>query len=185
MHILYTKDLKGLKELLQNMSNEKPDLKHIDTNIGKIAVYKNIVDGTIPIVFLHGVYYDHNLWNYQVDRLRCYTTISIDMPLHGFSKYISKNDWNLQDCADMILEVLDTMKYKEFIAVVHSWGSMTILRTAAKNNQKFKSLVLRNMSVTKGKLKSKLKFNLQHLLLPFLNFYTKQVTKAMFSQENR
>lgn len=157
---------------------------NIPTNLGTIAVYEKIVRNTIPVIFLHGVYYDHNLWNYFTSRITDRTVISVDMPHHGKSKDITNRNWNMDDCANMLLEVLDNLEYKKVYAIGHSWGSMTILRTAVKEPHRFSALGLCNMPFEKGSLGTQLKFGFQHLALPFRNFYSNQVARVMFSSEN-
>jgi len=59
----------------------------IKTQIGEIAIYQNKVNHIeTPVIFLHGVYFDHNLWEYQMNNITDRTVIAIDMPLHGESK---------------------------------------------------------------------------------------------------
>jgi len=156
----------------------------ITTTIGNISVYQKIVPNTVPVIFLHGVYYDHNLWNYYTSRITDRTVITVDMPQHGKSKDISKKNWTMDDCANMLIEIIDHLKQKEVYAIGHSWGSMTILRASIKQPEKFKAIGLCNMPFEKGSFGKQLKFGFQHLLLPFRQFYTKQVAKAMFSTEN-
>lgn len=172
------------KSLLAQNSNSM-EQQNIDTNLGTIAVYQKIVPNTIPVIFLHGVYYDHNLWNYYTSRITDRTVITVDMPHHGLSKDISKKNWNMDDCANMLIEIIDHLKQKEVYAIGHSWGSMTILRASVKEPEKFKSIGLCNMPFDNGTFSKQLKFGFQHLLLPLRQFYTKQVAKAMFSNENR
>lgn len=81
----------------------------IKTSIGDIAVYCREVKNTVPVIFLHGVYFDHNLWSYQTSRVKDRTVITIDMPLHGAStKHVPKL-WNLADCGEMLLEILKAL----------------------------------------------------------------------------
>jgi pimeloyl-ACP methyl ester carboxylesterase len=155
----------------------------IHTNLGKIAVYPKLADSDkTPIIFLHGVYFDHHLWDEVIDSIQDRTTYSVDMPFHGLSKEITKNDWSLNDCADMLLEILDSLKITQVIAVGHSWGSMTILRAASKQPDRFESVLLCNMPFLAGTKKQKFTFGLQHSMLLFRNFYTKQAAKALFGK---
>lgn len=172
--------------VLSAQTNYKTEMKQeiITTTIGNISVYQKIVPNTIPVIFLHGVYYDHNLWNYFISRITDRTVITVDMPHHGQSKDISKKHWNMDDCANMLIEVLDHLQHKEVYAIGHSWGSMTILRASVKQPEKFKAIGLCNMPFEKGSFGKQLEFGFQHLLLSFRKFYTKQVAKAMFSSEN-
>lgn len=164
----------------QNMS-----LPTIKTSIGDIAYSIQKVEGTIPIVFLHGVYYDHRLWDYFVDSIHDRTTIAIDMPLHGQSKKITKKNWQMQDCADMLLEILDSLQIDSCYAVGHSWGSMTILRAVHQQPKRFISVGFCNMPYEAGSFGAKMQFGFQHSALMFRSFYTNQVAKAMMSEESR
>ena len=155
----------------------------IHTNLGNIAVYTKLVDSDkTPIIFLHGVYFDHHLWDDVIDSINDRTTYSVDMPFHGLSKDITKNEWSLNDCAEMLLEILDSLKISKVIAVGHSWGSMTILRAASKQPERFESLLLCNMPFLPATKKQKLTFGLQHSMLIFRNFYTKQAAKVLFGK---
>lgn len=186
-------DMKGLKLVLllmfisKSLLAQNPDnmvQQNIETNLGTIAVYQKIVPNTVPVIFLHGVYYDHNLWNYYTSRIKDRTVITVDMPHHGKSKGISKKNWDMDDCSTMLIDIIDQLKYKQVYAIGHSWGSMTILRASVKKSEIFKAIGLCNMPIGKGTFGKQLKFGFQHLILPFRKFYTKQVAKAMFSTEN-
>lgn len=155
----------------------------IHTNLGKIAVYPKLVDSDkTPIIFLHGVYFDHHLWDEIIHSFHDRTTYTVDMPFHGLSKEITKNDWSLNDCADMLLEILDSLQITKVIAVGHSWGSMIILRVAAMQPERFESVLLCNMPFLPATKKQKITFGLQHSMLIFRNFYTKQAAKALFGK---
>lgn len=164
------------------MANQLPT-SFIQTTIGKIAIYQKEVDSNkIPVIFLHGVYFDHHLWDKVIDYVNDRTFITLDMPLHGLSKEITKNDWTLNDCADMLLEILDRLQIAKVIAVGHSWGSMTIIRATSKQPERFESVLLCNMPFLAATKKQKLTFGLQHSMLIFRNFYTKQAAKALFGK---
>jgi 3-oxoadipate enol-lactonase len=153
----------------------------ITTGIGKIALYQKQNQSTkTPIIFLHGVYFDHHLWDEIIDKINDRTVISIDMPLHGLSKEMNKHNWNLNDCTEMLIQILDTLQLKKVIAVGHSWGSMTILRAANIKPERFESILLCNMPFKAATKKQKLIFRLQHAMLFFRDFYTKQSAKALF-----
>jgi len=155
----------------------------IHTNLGKIAVYPKLVDSDkTPIIFLHGVYFDHHLWDEVIHSIQDRTIYTVDMPFHGLSKEITKTDWTLNDCADMLLEIMDSLQINKAIAVGHSWGSMTILRAASKQPERFESVLLCNMPFLAATKKQKITFGLQHSMLIFRNFYTKQAAKALFGK---
>ena len=157
----------------------------IQTNIGEIAVYQQFADSDkTPIIFLHGVYFDHHLWDDFIKEIKDRTIITVDMPMHGLSKELSKNDWTLNDCADMLIEILNGLQLQKVIAVGHSWGSMTILRTAHKNPELFSAIGLCNMPFKAASKSKKLTLRLQHTMLPFRNFYTQQAAKALFGKSS-
>lgn len=157
--------------------------KFITTKIGRIAVYvKENPSTELPIIFLHGVYFDHQLWDKQVDAIIDRSVVSIDMPLHGKSREDIKPDWTLNECADMLIEILDSLQLTKVIANGHSWGSMTILRAAHKQPERFASIGLCNMPFQAASKKQKNIFGLQHSMLVFRNFYTKQAAKALFGK---
>ena len=157
----------------------------INTNLGKIVVYPKLVDSNkTPIIFLHGVYFDHHLWDEVIDSIQDRTTYSVDMPFHGLSKEITKNDWSLNDCADMLIEILESLKLTKVIAIGHSWGSMTILRAAYKHPERFEGIGLCNMPFEAASPKQKRMFKLQHTLLFFRKFYTKQAAKSLFGKSS-
>jgi 3-oxoadipate enol-lactonase len=166
------------------MENQQPTI-YIQTNIGKIAIYHKRIDcEKTPIIFLHGVYFDHHLWDKVIDSIEDRTTISVDMPFHGLSNEITKNDWTLNDCADMLLEILHGLKLPKVIAIGHSWGSMTILRAAHKNSELFLSIGLCNMPFLVASKTKKLTLSIQHIMLTFRNFYSKQAAKALFGKSS-
>ncbi len=165
---------------------EKMEKININTNIGQIAVFHKQTDyQNTPVIFLHGVFFDHHLWDNQIDTITDRLVYAVDMPMHGESKTNIKNNWTLDDCADMLLEMIDSLKLKKVIAVGHSWGSMTILRAANKNPDKFEAVGLCNMPFKEASAKEKRIIKLQQSALFFKSFYMKQAAKALMAKESR
>jgi pimeloyl-ACP methyl ester carboxylesterase len=159
--------------------------RFIGTQMGKIAVFTEEVNSNkTPVIFLHGVYFDHNLWENQISAIKDRTVIAIDMPLHGESRENIKANWNLNDCADMLLEILDSLRINKVVAVGHSWGSMTIIRAANKNPNRFESLALFNMPFKASTDSEKRKIKSQHSAMVFRKFYMKQAGKSLFGNES-
>lgn len=160
--------------------------KMLNTKIGRIATFHRPSESkNTALLFLHGVYFDHHLWDQVIQTIQDRTIITLDMPLHGDSKQISKVDWTLEDCADMLLEVMDQLQLGRVVAVGHSWGSMTILRAANQQPERFESVVLCNMPFRAVSKWKKRLIRLQHTLLVFRDFYTTQASKALFGQTTR
>ena len=166
------------------MESQQPTT-YISTKLGKIAVYQQSVDSDkTPIILLHGVYFDHHLWDKVIESIKDRPIITMDMPFHGLSKEMTKNDWTLDDCADMLIEVLYGLQLPKVIAIGHSWGSMTILRAAHKNSELFSTIGLCNMPFMAASKGKKLTISIQHAMLPFRNFYTQQAAKALFGSSS-
>jgi 3-oxoadipate enol-lactonase len=158
----------------------------IPVRLGNIAVYiKPATSDNTPVILLHGVYFDHHLWDRIIDSIEDRTVITLDMPLHGSSKEITKTNWTLDDCANMLLEVLDRLQMGKIIAMGHSWGGMTILRAANKQPEQFASIGLCNMPFQAASSAKKLIIRLQHIMLVFRDFYTRQAAKSLFGASSR
>lgn len=166
---------------IMRTSTQATTPQYIPTQLGPIAVYIKEVPNTQPIVFLHGIYYDHHLWNYYTSRIHHQTTITIDMPLHGKSQ-ATPMTWDLEDCASMLLEILDSLEIPVVVGIGHSWGSMTLLRAAHQQPGRFAKLGLCNHPFEAPSPKTIRQFKAQHWVLPFRKFYTKQVAKATYGQ---
>lgn len=152
----------------------------IPTKLGPIETEIREVKGTIPVIFLHGVYLDRHLWDAQIEHINQRTVISIDMPHHGNNRH-NIIGWNLDDCASMLLEILDNLHIPEVIAVGQSWGSMTIIRAAAKASHRFKAIGLCNMPLQQGHRNKLLSYYFKSSLLIFRTFYAKQAAKFLFA----
>jgi pimeloyl-ACP methyl ester carboxylesterase len=164
----------------------KMEKAFINTSIGQIALFHKQTDfQNTPIIFLHGVFFDHHLWDYQIDTITDRPVYAIDMPMHGESKSNIKDNWNLDDCANMLLEIIDSLQLKKVIAVGHSWGSMTILHAVNKNPDKFQAIGLCNMPFKEPTAKEKRTIQLQQSGLIFKSFYMKQAAKALMAKESR
>ena len=158
------------------------DLTLVPTSIGQIATYIKLVPNTVPVVLLHGVYFDHHLWNIQEHGLEDVTIIAIDMPMHGESKYIIKKKWTLEDCAIMLLEILDFFQIEKVIGIGHSWGSMTLLKAASMRPKSFLALGFCNMPYKAPSLLRRIAFRLQSMAIPFRNFYMQKAAQALFAK---
>lgn len=163
--------------------NATAQKSYISTSIGKIAVYINEhTSKETPIIFLHGIYFDHHLWDRQIEKITDRTVIAVDMPLHGESREKISRNWTLNDCANMLIEILDTLQIPKVIAVGHSWGSMTILRAVHKQPNRFASVGLCNMTFEPASNKQKITLFFQHSMVGLRNFYTGQTANTMFGK---
>jgi pimeloyl-ACP methyl ester carboxylesterase len=104
--------------------------------------------------------------------------------MHGNSKEIKKSDWTLNDCTDMLLEVINKLKINKSISIGHSWGSMTIIRAANKEPERFSALGLCNMPFKESSKKVKRNIKLQQIALVFRKFYMKQAARALMGKDS-
>jgi 3-oxoadipate enol-lactonase len=105
------------------------------------------------------------------------------MPMHGNSKLVNEF-WDMNSCVDMFFEILDELGVDRVIAIGHSWGSMTILRAANINPNRFEKLILFNMPYKASTIASRLLIRLRHLMLVFPQFYYEQAGKSLMSKES-
>lgn len=162
-------------------NNYRERSRTITTSIGAIAVYiKEAPSDQPPVIFLHGVYFDHHMWDFQIARVHDRTCITLDMPLHGKSREEIRAEWTLNDCAEMLIDVLDELAIERVVAVGHSWGSMTIARAAYTHPDRFAAIGLCNMPFRAATPWQTMLFKLNHTMLGFRDFYTKQAAKALF-----
>ncbi|MEM1220755.1 MAG: alpha/beta hydrolase [Bacteroidota bacterium] len=156
----------------------------INTHLGSIAVHVRWVEGTTPLVLLHGVYLDHQLWARQMEEITDRTIIAIDMPMHGASQ-LGPTAWSMEDCSEMLIEVLDELYLDQVYAVGHSWGGMTILRAASEHPERFVGLGLCNTPLEGTSPVRRKKFKRQHWLLSFKSFYARKAGESMLGQSSR
>ena len=156
----------------------------IDSSMGSIYYQKNEIAGSSPIIFLHGVYFDHRLWEKVSAQFTSNTIIAIDMPMHGKSKRGVPKSWNMDDISQLLIELLDSLEIDRCYAIGHSWGSMSILRASVKSPERFLAVGLANMPIDKASQKRRRTFTLQHSMLGFRKFYTNQAAKSLFSPQS-
>lgn len=159
--------------------------KLINTRLGPIAVYTNdVINEKIPVLLIHGVYFDHRLWNNQITRLNNRRVVTIDMPWHGDSREHIQETWTLLDCAEMLIDIFNYLKIPEVMAIGHSWGSMTLLRAANLYPERFVSLGFCNMPFQPASAMQKIKFKIQHRMLFLRNFYMRQAGKFLYGKNS-
>ena len=154
----------------------------IKTNLGRIAVTVDNRGTKATIIFMHGMFLDKSLWLDVAKRLPKVTRIYIDMPAHGGSSNVG-HDWTLNDCVDLLMQIMDELKLDRCFLIGHSWGGMVALRAAVKYPERFKALGLFNMPFTKVVGLRRLGFILQKAVLFFPGFYAKQAAKSLYSEE--
>ena len=101
--------------------------------------YSFIDNNTVPIVFIHGVGLDHQMWKPQIDSFHQYSTITYDLLGHGKTPYI-KEDISLNDFSNQLTSLLEFLKIDKINLVGFSLGSLIALDFASKFQDKLNSL---------------------------------------------
>ncbi|HTS51936.1 MAG TPA: alpha/beta hydrolase [Burkholderiales bacterium] len=103
---------------------------------------KPVVPGQRSLVFIHGAANDHSVWALQ-SRYFAYhgfNVLALDLPGHGKSAGPAAS--SIQDMAQWLVRVLDTVGIEKAALVGHSMGSLIALEAAAHAPQRVEKLAL-------------------------------------------
>jgi pimeloyl-ACP methyl ester carboxylesterase len=94
------------------------------------------------IIFLHGSGFDRTVWMLQTRyfAFHGYTVLALDLPGHGLSK--GKCLISIEEMAEWVKNVIDTVDCKEASLVGHSQGSLISLECASRYPKIIKTLSL-------------------------------------------
>ena len=109
-----------------------------------VPLHAEVDAGPEPtIVFLHGWMCDLDTWHYQRLALRGRARmVFYDLRSHGRSGVTSSSNSSLDDLADDLLTVLDSLAADSRVILVgHSMGGMAIMRFAARHREAFEQQV--------------------------------------------
>ena len=96
---------------------------------------------SIPVVFIHGVGLDHQMWDQQVDYLSEFSILTYDLLGHGKTPF-HKDKLNLKDFSNQLLELLDYLKIEKINLVGFSLGSLIALDFSSHFQNKVEKLIL-------------------------------------------
>ena len=94
-----------------------------------------------PLVFIHGVGLDHQMWNNQIDYLNEFSILTYDLIGHGKTP-CNKDKITLKDFSNQLLEILDHLKIDKINLVGFSLGSLIALDFSARYQKKLEKLIL-------------------------------------------
>ena len=143
--------------------------------------YSLIDNNTTPIVFIHGVGLDHQMWKPQTNFLKEYSTITYDLLGHGKTPF-NKKEITLDDFSKQLLSILNFLKVSKCNLVGFSLGSLIALDFASKFQGKLKSLTVIGTTYKRTNNERALvidRFNQAKLNKPI----SKQALKRWFSDE--
>ena len=112
----------------------------INATDSKGTFYKLNQKEGIPIVFIHGVGLDHNIWDPQIDEFDN-TVLIYDILGHGRTP-LNKEKISFDDFSDQIIDLIDELKFDKIHLVGFSIGSLIARNFGTKFSDRLKSLTL-------------------------------------------
>ena len=96
---------------------------------------------TVPLVFVHGVGLDHQMWSPQINNLNEFSTLTYDLLGHGKTRNI-REKLTLKDFSQQLLDLLDYINIDKINLVGFSLGSLISLDFASNYQNKIEKLIL-------------------------------------------
>ena len=96
---------------------------------------------SIPIVFIHGVGLNHQMWDNQVNYLNEFSILTYDLLGHGKTP-CNKDKLSLKDFSYQLLRILDYLKIEKINLVGFSLGSLISLNFTSRFQNKVEKLIL-------------------------------------------
>ena len=112
-----------------------------DTDSSGTYYLLNKKDQKIPIVFIHGVGLNHEIWKPQIDYFKNYTTLSYDILGHGKTP-LKKTNISFDDFSEQLIKLIDELSFEKIHLVGFSIGSLIARNFATKHDNRLKSLIL-------------------------------------------
>lgn len=136
---------------------------------------------TLPLVFIHGVGLDHQMWEPQIKQLSKYSILTYDLLGHGKTPF-KKDKLTLNDFSEQLSSILEYLKLTKINLVGFSLGSLIALDFASSFQDKLNKLVLIGTTYQRSENERSLvldRFNQAKLNKPI----SKQALKRWFSDE--
>jgi pimeloyl-ACP methyl ester carboxylesterase len=110
---------------------------------GKLFVDRGGASGLpIPIVLIHSLAGNTTQWQAQLEHLRkTRLAIAFDMRGHGQSKPARNHDYSLTAMAEDVAAVVDSLAFKKFILIGHSYGGGVAAVYAGQHPDKVTALL--------------------------------------------
>jgi len=136
---------------------------------------------TIPLVFIHGVGLDHQMWNPQINNLNEFSTITYDLLGHGKTP-CKKEKLTLNDFSNQLVEILDHLQINKINLIGFSLGSLIALDFTSNYEDKINKLILIGTTYKRSNQERSLvldRYNQAKLNKPI----SKQALKRWFSDD--
>jgi len=112
----------------------------INATDSKGTFYKLNQKKGIPIVYIHGVGLDHNIWDPQINEFDN-TVLIYDILGHGRTP-LNKEKISFDDFSDQIIDLIDELKFSKIHLIGFSIGSLIARNFATRFSDRLKSLTL-------------------------------------------
>ena len=136
---------------------------------------------TIPLVFIHGVGLDHQMWNPQINNLNEFSTITYDLIGHGKTP-CKKEKLTLNDFSNQLIEILEHLQINKINLIGFSLGSLIALDFTSNYKDKINKLILIGTTYKRSNQERSLvldRYNQAKLNKPI----SKQALKRWFSDD--
>jgi (E)-2-((N-methylformamido)methylene)succinate hydrolase len=102
--------------------------------------YKKINEKN-PIIFIHGLGLNHEIWDQQIDFFKNYSTIVYDLIGHGKTP-LKKKQINMKDFSTQLLKLINELNLNKIHLVGFSLGSLIARDFASQHSDKLNSLTI-------------------------------------------
>ena len=136
---------------------------------------------TIPLVFIHGIGLDHQMWNPQINNLNEFSTITYDLLGHGKTP-CKKEKLTLNDFSNQLVEILEHLQINKINLIGFSLGSLIALDFTSNYEDKINKLILIGTTYKRSNQERSLvldRYNQAKLNKPI----SKQALKRWFSDD--
>ena len=94
-----------------------------------------------PIVFIHGVGLNKEIWEPQINFFKNYNTLSYDLLGHGKTP-LNKSELSFEDFSEQLLNLIDELNFDKIHLVGFSLGALIARHFSFKHNDRLKSLLI-------------------------------------------
>jgi pimeloyl-ACP methyl ester carboxylesterase len=110
--------------------------------INNLAVFQEGDSSNIPILFVHGFPFDHQMWNKQVSAFKSYSfCVSYDIRGLGESP-AGDGQHTIESFVDDLEKIIDELKMEHPVLCGLSMGGYISLRAVERMEEKFRALIL-------------------------------------------
>ena len=94
-----------------------------------------------PIIFIHGIGLNHEIWDGQISYFKKYNTIVYDLIGHGKTP-LNKKQISMKDFTKQLLSLVDNLNITKFHLIGFSLGSLIARDFASLHNDRLSSLTI-------------------------------------------